>query len=214
MLHASEAPLLLTHDCAGWREIALADPLLWSSLHISLPSGDDIRRDYHPRENTPLRNPSGTRLVVEAWLDRSGTHPLDISVYSQTNLWDYRPWKSSFYLFAPRWGKMTFDLPFSLYHDDNFRFLQLQDLILPLLEDITFRDTYSESWFGLNLELLKQAPRLRRVVFSGMYLDGASFFRHHQLKELRFDDFAFTVDSGSSGLSTFFEPPGSVSDFP
>lgn len=56
-------PLTLTAVCRSWREIAIAMPFLWTSLHVG--------------------NPIGRRLssnLLRAALDRSGDHPLNISI--------------------------------------------------------------------------------------------------------------------------------------
>ncbi|KAJ7581575.1 hypothetical protein C8J56DRAFT_1100882, partial [Mycena floridula] len=37
LMEAAQAPLLLTHVCKAWREIAVGDPELWKSLHIAVP---------------------------------------------------------------------------------------------------------------------------------------------------------------------------------
>ncbi|KAJ7657363.1 hypothetical protein DFH06DRAFT_1198048 [Mycena polygramma] len=67
---ASEAPLLLCHICSAWRAIALSSPRFWASLHIVL--------------ELVLRDPYGISLVSE-WLQRSGTCPLSLTVFEQSN---------------------------------------------------------------------------------------------------------------------------------
>ncbi|KAF9048728.1 hypothetical protein BJ165DRAFT_1343613 [Panaeolus papilionaceus] len=57
-----QAPLSLTQVCSHWRDVAFHTPDLWSAIHI----------DYKdPVEDIPL---------TEAWLSRSGTRPLSISL--------------------------------------------------------------------------------------------------------------------------------------
>ncbi|KAF9063820.1 hypothetical protein BDP27DRAFT_1189541, partial [Rhodocollybia butyracea] len=64
----TKAPLLLTTICKDWRHIALTTPRLWNSLHIHLP----VR----------LTAEACAKRVqgVIAWLERSGSLPLSISL--------------------------------------------------------------------------------------------------------------------------------------
>ncbi|KAJ6562389.1 pyridoxal phosphate-dependent transferase [Mycena capillaripes] len=55
------SPILLTHICHEWREIALSTPMLWRA--IAIPSS--IERRAH---------------IVETWLNRSGHCPLSIEL--------------------------------------------------------------------------------------------------------------------------------------
>ncbi|KIK66079.1 hypothetical protein GYMLUDRAFT_158763, partial [Collybiopsis luxurians FD-317 M1] len=63
----SEAPLLLTRICRGWRRVALDTPWLWRSLHVYLPQN--------------LSSAACSRRIegVTAWLERSGSLPTSIS---------------------------------------------------------------------------------------------------------------------------------------
>ncbi|KAE9395212.1 hypothetical protein BT96DRAFT_826593, partial [Gymnopus androsaceus JB14] len=63
----NEAPLLFTMICRHWRNVALAAPLLWNSLHLFLPP--------HLSEDACSRRIAG----VTMWLKRSGSLPLSIS---------------------------------------------------------------------------------------------------------------------------------------
>ncbi|KAK1224874.1 hypothetical protein PQX77_012185 [Marasmius sp. AFHP31] len=73
-----DAPLLLTTVCRLWREIALSTPNLWTSIHIWLPapSMTMLDKDYIAK----LR---GRKEGLKAWLDRSGSLPLTISLGAQ-----------------------------------------------------------------------------------------------------------------------------------
>ncbi|KAJ6499002.1 hypothetical protein C8R45DRAFT_980661 [Mycena sanguinolenta] len=64
-LSPEQPPLLLCQICQFWRAVALATPRLWASIHIVVSSSSRL-----------------PRLVedVNAWLDRSGIVPLDISL--------------------------------------------------------------------------------------------------------------------------------------
>ncbi|KAI4528930.1 hypothetical protein K525DRAFT_275873 [Schizophyllum commune Loenen D] len=73
----NEAPLVLTRVCRRWRHVAYGTAELWASIHIACPD---------PRGLSPLDPPTvslDTRLrLAAAWLARSGTCPLDVSLFS------------------------------------------------------------------------------------------------------------------------------------
>ena len=61
----SAAPLLVSSICSSWRELALATPKLWISVGMVI--------------GNPDRDPSATGTqVVNTWLERSGTLPLNL----------------------------------------------------------------------------------------------------------------------------------------
>ncbi|KAL0581137.1 hypothetical protein V5O48_000926 [Marasmius crinis-equi] len=80
------APLLLTTICRSWRDIALATPRLWNSIHVFLPStsaltmiiADDIGKQKMKDEYRHLMEQR--RAGVEIRLKRSGSVPLSFSV--------------------------------------------------------------------------------------------------------------------------------------
>ncbi|KAJ7709471.1 hypothetical protein B0H17DRAFT_970277, partial [Mycena rosella] len=63
-----KAPMLLSHVCRAWREIALSTPALWAEVEFGLVRG---RRRAH---------------VLETWLSRAGSIPLSIRL----NIWDLK----------------------------------------------------------------------------------------------------------------------------
>ncbi|RXW18831.1 hypothetical protein EST38_g7032 [Candolleomyces aberdarensis] len=103
----AQAPLLLTHVCKQWRELALNMPLLWASIHVPIPScpGKASCLPGPPilfRGEQPLTHEQKAifdakmrhwdykidqrKKVVEEWLKRAGTSPLSISFIQ----WDPR----------------------------------------------------------------------------------------------------------------------------
>ncbi|KAK7443465.1 hypothetical protein VKT23_015638 [Stygiomarasmius scandens] len=80
-----EAPLLLTRICRLWREIALADPRLWKSLHIHIP--------YHYNDEGVEKILNQRSLGMSSWLSRSGSLPISLSFSATYN--DYPGHRSS-----------------------------------------------------------------------------------------------------------------------
>ncbi|KAH9484811.1 hypothetical protein JR316_0001713 [Psilocybe cubensis] len=90
---ASEAPMLLTRICSSWRSIAQSSPLLWAQIHIAFPNWIDflvIEDSGDQSEHVPIsqrRHLVTGKLfqlqfeAVVAWLSRSGTCPLSISIH-------------------------------------------------------------------------------------------------------------------------------------
>ncbi|KAF8149951.1 hypothetical protein B0H34DRAFT_731839 [Crassisporium funariophilum] len=64
-----QAPLLLTHICAPWRNICISLPALWSSLQTVLPKADSSM-DTHKLNNSE---------IMSLWLSRAGETPLSFS---------------------------------------------------------------------------------------------------------------------------------------
>ncbi|KAJ7732351.1 hypothetical protein DFH07DRAFT_846572 [Mycena maculata] len=92
-----DAPLLITHICREWRNLALSLPRLWASLHIEL-SG------YHLQ----ARIDEG----VEYWLARSADLPLSISLKIPTHsLRTSVPLLDALMKYSHRWEHVRFVLP-------------------------------------------------------------------------------------------------------
>ena len=73
-LDATEAPLLLTHVCQDWRNLAIRCPPLWDSIHLPLSNYPLTERDF---------------FVSELFLERSGARLLNIDLGLLTNVF---PW--------------------------------------------------------------------------------------------------------------------------
>ncbi|KAF7314646.1 hypothetical protein MKEN_00938400 [Mycena kentingensis (nom. inval.)] len=81
LIDAKQAPLLLTHICAEWRQLAHSMPALWSAVHIHGPSATSI----------PPSTAAFPPEVVLDWLEhvRHSTMPVDLSVVFPCNIPDF-----------------------------------------------------------------------------------------------------------------------------
>ncbi|PPQ65811.1 hypothetical protein CVT26_000396 [Gymnopilus dilepis] len=83
-------PLLLSRVCRRWRRVAYSTSLLWTSLHISLPdqpqeSGGALEHEQEEVTNAAMlpytRKAASHQMALKAWLSRTGTFPLSISLH-------------------------------------------------------------------------------------------------------------------------------------
>ncbi|KAJ7248624.1 hypothetical protein B0H12DRAFT_1123490 [Mycena haematopus] len=77
VMSATEAPVILGRICSSWRTISLSTPRLWSRLHIVEPT-----RVYSATPGLYEAKVAQRLEVARAWLQRSGTCPLSISLES------------------------------------------------------------------------------------------------------------------------------------
>ncbi|KAF7367731.1 hypothetical protein MSAN_00837000 [Mycena sanguinolenta] len=74
VIDINSPPLLLGRICRRWRAVLYSTPMLWSSIHIPSLRSDwtqhHDRADFFPR----------LRPVIEQWLERSASYPLDVSL--------------------------------------------------------------------------------------------------------------------------------------
>ncbi|KAJ6594552.1 hypothetical protein B0H19DRAFT_917902, partial [Mycena capillaripes] len=105
VMSCKEAPVILGRICSSWRTISLSTPRLWATLHIAEPP---LRVPYGP----PLRLYKikvAQRLeVAKAWLARSGTCPLSISLETNSDTTETPPPNTDLFFnalvpFASRW---------------------------------------------------------------------------------------------------------------
>ncbi|KAJ6594537.1 hypothetical protein B0H19DRAFT_891096, partial [Mycena capillaripes] len=71
---ALEAPVILGRICSSWRSISLSTPRLWSRLHIVEPTSYSWNLGFYEAKVTQRLE------VANAWLGRSGTCPLSLSL--------------------------------------------------------------------------------------------------------------------------------------
>ncbi|KAJ3516484.1 hypothetical protein NLJ89_g1088 [Agrocybe chaxingu] len=164
-----ESPILVTHVCQKWRNVAHATPELWSSLHIALPRYD---RPYaqRPEQKEPHKQAFREAIRaqaagVEEWLRRSAPHPLCLSIACGREPKMDEPTAlaivHSTLRFSSRWDSLDLTLP-PLY---LARFLASTDV--PMLQSIGIKIVDASG--GLSSELwerseLLKAPKLRKLV--------------------------------------------------
>jgi hypothetical protein len=130
------SPILLTHICRGWREIALASPALWRAIQIS-----------------------GNEDLVSTVLSRSVLRPLSIHLNEwQRQLDDLRA-QDFLATLLPHCARLEYlTLRLSAYFGSP-----RVDAAMPLLQRIDLAlDNYSES----PIVVLHQAPLLRAAVLN------------------------------------------------
>ena len=154
------APLLLGRICSAWRNISLSTPRLWSSIHLVVPTHNDISKII-----------AIIQLRCEAlkeWLGRSGTLPLSISLTITDNPHprdvSTASMIESLIQFSHRWNIIDLRVPYGLLEPLN----DLTKDDVPCLEAIKIDDIFN--WDGSELpqwhfSIIGTAPRLHRVSF-------------------------------------------------
>ncbi|KAJ7253501.1 hypothetical protein C8J57DRAFT_1722395 [Mycena rebaudengoi] len=99
-ISAKDSSLLLCTICQPWRNLALSTPRMWASIHIVAPSNDKTERMIN---------------TVHAWLARSGTLPLSISLTVSQSTWPHPDASSLLTALircsSLRWKSIRFILP-------------------------------------------------------------------------------------------------------
>lgn len=164
VMSSNEAPLLLGRVSRTWRDISLATPELWASIHIPV-----LYRQHPPLTDIESEVLSNHRNeAVKRWLDRSGMCPLSISVvevrFGAGDDLPNDPGASLFEVlaqFSKRWCTIelncTFTLRLFMWH------LAAEDV--PLLESISIKAPSDESSAYINGAgaPLFSAPRLQTL---------------------------------------------------
>ncbi|KAK7463389.1 hypothetical protein VKT23_006744 [Stygiomarasmius scandens] len=176
---SSDAPMLLTHVCHGWRNLALSIPSLWSS--ISIHTNKD--RCY-PRKK-----------LITTWLQRSGSKPLHFRIHEdlrfdlvqELDIESFTTGADLLEFFMPdyyRWQRVSLE-----YRDWKLGHTGFQNIHYspPILEHLSLiRDYWDESMHA-PLRALFSAPRLQSVHWDGIlrsYPNPADIMPLHQLREL------------------------------
>ncbi|KAJ6470757.1 hypothetical protein C8R47DRAFT_1148184 [Mycena vitilis] len=170
-ISSKEAPLLLCQICRSWRGIALATPRLWAAIHIVIPKASQLQCLLEQ---------------VSAWLKRSGTVALDISVvFSRTSDGDDRisPLLLSLVEVSRRWRSLEIGLHRHLGAGSPL--LALTSMDVPLLEtvNIPLKENPIESDFTSMTFLA--TPSLRNLTLPGSETCHKNPVRWHTLTDLK-----------------------------
>ncbi|CAA7263509.1 unnamed protein product [Cyclocybe aegerita] len=129
VISPNEAPVSLTHTCGRWRRIAVKMPLLWTSVHISVPSQVIEDPDF-------VKKAIDARVsALKRWIKRSHDLPFDFSVYDPgTVLALEEPRKRLFGLLcsiSKQWRRVKIHAPPNVLQ----RIAKLKRKDIPLLEE-------------------------------------------------------------------------------
>ncbi|KAJ7151779.1 hypothetical protein C8R43DRAFT_482563 [Mycena crocata] len=106
VMSATEAPVLLGRICSAWRDISLATPSLWSSLHVAEPVSRLYPHDTRVVDDPAEKKRTQRLEITKMWLGRSGHCPLSISLHCNGP-----DMMHSVLPFASRWERVEFTVP-------------------------------------------------------------------------------------------------------
>ncbi|KAF8200068.1 hypothetical protein K438DRAFT_1823155 [Mycena galopus ATCC 62051] len=178
VMSAQEAPVILGRICSSWRTISLSTPSLWSRLHIAEPSFPPTAKHTSAASDL-LQMKTVQRLeVANAWLRRSGTCPLSISLESRLNHGFIARFSAArlsaappspdillptLISFASRWQTISLRIPPSAIQ----MLLRLTEADVPLLKSLTINEQLERPHREWNLS---QASVLRAPALSRFYV--------------------------------------------
>ncbi|KAF7364862.1 hypothetical protein MVEN_00356500 [Mycena venus] len=197
LIDPAEAPLLLGRICRHWRSVSHATPMLWSSIHIPFLS-------YRYHSPTPL---SKLAKLVEAWLERSATCSLSVSLFDPTNQSD--PNSETHPLISQLLSISSRIRHLKMSGDAQFLrpLLHLGVESLPLLKSIHIQTTTNMIFDGhLEAANVFQAPTLENVslrIYEWVHPLTLPL-RWLQLTGLSLQCFGFWTDHGYEGGSRLF----------
>ncbi|KAF8200038.1 hypothetical protein K438DRAFT_1759068 [Mycena galopus ATCC 62051] len=183
VMSAQEAPVILGRICSSWRALSLSTPRLWSRLHIVEPSYP-YSSSYTSADGL-LQVKTAQRLeVANAWLRRSGTCPLSISLESSHDHSITPPltppltpsstpspdvFLNSLISFASQWQTISLVIPpFTVQP-----LLRLTEDDVPLLKSLTINERPGNPHHDTNTQLnITQARVLHAPTISTFSLTG------------------------------------------
>ncbi|KAJ7908970.1 hypothetical protein B0H13DRAFT_647975 [Mycena leptocephala] len=159
------SPLILCQICRRWRAIALSTPSLWKAIEMV------ITTDYSEEELAELLE------FLQAWLKRSGSCPLSLSLRSYSHSPLLRQFLQTIVVHSRRWQNVSVLVP--------FKHLHLIQGDMPLLRDMAFGPSdFGFSHHGEALTLFDAAPHLNRVVLMRYFLKSIMILPWTQLTHL------------------------------
>ena len=118
VMSVREPPILLTHVCSSWRNVAHATPRLWQTIHIAVPCNTPgiFAVEYSGFQSDMVEQIAHRRAeAVLEWISRSAACPLDISLSQcgkgvpdgfYDNIIEY------LIRFSDRWREVSFSAPY------------------------------------------------------------------------------------------------------
>ncbi|KAJ6472307.1 hypothetical protein C8R47DRAFT_1221811 [Mycena vitilis] len=136
------SPLIFTQICHSWREIAVATPSLWQSIHVN--QGQASHRD--------------SRKLLEIWLHRSASLPLLLS-FARSDAGAQSLIDGSL-IHHRRWRELELS---SIGSCHGAVVIDGTDKEFPLLRKVTFKSWQDVSWGGIKIQ---NAPMLHEASVS------------------------------------------------
>ncbi|TDL22499.1 hypothetical protein BD410DRAFT_788311 [Rickenella mellea] len=150
------APILLTHVCSLWRNVAVSTPDLWCRIEVGVGAKDvfEHTKGWHGYVK-PHPRPSLDAKVLEQWTRRSGSMPLTVHIgYPAEPELSYDGPFEIIRNVAHRWRDMLFGLPTPYLQ----RVVALIPTDTPLLESFAMNDRSIPRWVSYRDEPPPKRP--------------------------------------------------------
>ncbi|KAJ2927800.1 hypothetical protein H1R20_g9300, partial [Candolleomyces eurysporus] len=182
IMSATEMPLVLMRVCSLWQDIAVSTPILWSSLHLTIPQG-----------RTPSSHLDVTSAAVQAvhnWLGRSAGEKLTISLHWPGDLLNDYGTQEQFPITILQYSPTIRALELNLPSDVLYVLLNSDESSFPCLEEITVRiptivGRSCAGGIGIASANIWRVPTLKKVVLESVNAELLDFpLAWTELKEL------------------------------
>jgi hypothetical protein len=160
----SRTPLLFGRICSAWRELAWSTPKLWSSMQLDL-------------ENNNI-----DPILVNQWLDRSGSLPLSICALLRCEDYDQTAVviMDAIAQHTERWCNIAFELPIFCY--DSFKDDDNLKCYLPNLQHIFIgKESLGLDEFS-RFDIFSVTPQLRSLSLKGVDVSDCVFSTNNLTK--------------------------------